>query len=89
MSAEVVPLPEHRPQDDPATLIDQLRAALRSRDVIGMAKGILIASEGVGPDEAFEILTRASQRENRKLREVAADLVTRAQATRRERHGAI
>jgi len=56
-------------------LNDQLREALASRDVIGQAKGILMAREVCTPDEAFDILRRGSQRTNRKLRDVAQDLV--------------
>lgn len=52
-----------------------LRAALDSRDTIGMAKGILMAREKCTPEEAFRMLTRASQRENRKLAQIAAELV--------------
>ena len=52
-----------------------LRRALESRDTIGMAKGILMAREGRTPDEAFEMLTRSSQRLNRKLAEIAAEIV--------------
>jgi len=40
-----------------------------------MAKGILMATEHIGPDEAFEILTRASQLENRKVRDIAGAIV--------------
>jgi len=58
-----------------SVLNDQLREAIASRDVIGQAKGMLMAREACGPDEAFDILRRASQRQNRKLREVAQDLV--------------
>lgn len=54
----------------------QLREALESRDVIGQAKGVLMERESCGPDEAFDMLRRASQRTNRKLRDVAQDLVT-------------
>ncbi len=48
-----------------------LEQALRSRDVIGQAKGILMAREHVSEDEAFDMLRRASQRLNVKLRDVA------------------
>ncbi|HZQ83196.1 MAG TPA: ANTAR domain-containing protein [Acidimicrobiales bacterium] len=51
---------------------EQLRVAIASRDVIGQAKGLLMARESCTADEAFEILRRASQRENLKLREIAA-----------------
>ncbi|MFL6207037.1 MAG: ANTAR domain-containing protein [Acidimicrobiales bacterium] len=51
--------------------------ALASRDVIGQAKGILMAQSGITADEAFDVLRRASQRMNRRLAEVAQDLVDR------------
>jgi GAF domain-containing protein len=52
-----------------------LEQALESRDLIGQAKGILMVRQSMTADEAFDILRRASQRSNRKLRDVAADLV--------------
>jgi hypothetical protein len=51
-----------------------LQKALMSRDVIGQAKGILMERLRVTPDDAFDILRRASQSLNLKLREVAAHL---------------
>ncbi len=56
-------------------LSEQLEEALASRDVIGQAKGIIMAQRGGGPDDAFDVLRRASQRENKKLREVAQAMV--------------
>ncbi len=53
----------------------QLREALTSRDVIGQAKGIIMEREKVDADRAFEILKTASQRTNRKLREIALEVV--------------
>lgn len=61
------------------TLVDHLRAALESRPVIEQAKGVLMARERCTPEEAFEALRRASQRENRRVRDLARDLVERAQ----------
>jgi GAF domain-containing protein len=55
----------------------QLREALRSRDVIGQAKGVLMERRGLSADEAFDVLRRTSQDLNVKLREVAETLVTR------------
>ncbi|MBW3614913.1 MAG: GAF and ANTAR domain-containing protein [Actinobacteria bacterium] len=52
-----------------------LRTAMQSRAVIEQAKGILMATQRCTADEAFQILVRASQRENRKLREMAEELV--------------
>ena len=62
-----------------AEMADNLRTAMASRATIEQAKGILMARGGITPDEAFEMLVRASQRENRKLRDVAVDLVDRVQ----------
>jgi len=53
----------------------QLREALASRDVIGQAKGIIMERERVDPDVAFDILKNLSQRRNRKLRDIAQDIV--------------
>ena len=50
----------------------QLREALRTRDVIGQAKGILMERRKLTADQAFEVLRRTSQRLNIKLRDVAA-----------------
>ncbi len=62
-----------------AETADHLRAAMVHRATIEQAKGILMARGGLSPDDAFNLLVKASQRENRKLREVAQDLVERAQ----------
>jgi GAF domain-containing protein len=57
------------------TLTEHLREALESRDVIGQAKGILMARRGCTPDAAFEALRKASQHRNIKLREIAEQVV--------------
>ena len=54
---------------------EQLESKSRSRDLTGMAKGIIIARQNVSEDEAFDSLRRASQRMNVKLREMAARVV--------------
>ncbi len=54
-----------------------LQEALESRDVIGQAKGILMARQNVSADDAFEILRQASQGSGRKLREIAVEVVKR------------
>ena len=59
---------------------EQMDEALASRDLIGQAKGILMAREGVNADEAFDMLRRASQRLNLKLRDVAGGIVDRSRA---------
>lgn len=54
---------------------DQLHHALTTRTVISQAQGMLMARQGITDDEAFDVLRRASQRANRKLRDIAADLI--------------
>jgi len=73
----------HQAYWDARSLSEQLSAAMASRAEIEQAKGILMALEGIGPDEAFNLLRHASQRENRKLRDVARDIVERAQHSSR------
>ncbi len=53
---------------------EQLQAAMASRGVIEQAKGIIMAQRRCSADEAFAILVRVSQHENRKLRDVAVAL---------------
>ncbi len=54
---------------------DQMRTALDSRDLIGQAKGILMERFKVTGDQAFRLLVGVSQQTNRKLTEIATDLV--------------
>jgi AmiR/NasT family two-component response regulator len=50
--------------------------ALASRDLIGQAKGILMERFKVNANDAFGLLILASQHANRKLRDVAGELVS-------------
>ena len=54
---------------------EQLRQAVNTRDLIGQAKGILIERYKISGDRAFSLLVRLSQNENRKLHDVAEELV--------------
>jgi transcriptional regulator with GAF, ATPase, and Fis domain len=65
---------------DARLLGEGLNEAMKCRAVIEQAKGILMACGGRSPDDAFQVLVRASQRENRRLSDVAADLVSRTVA---------
>ncbi|ADJ48290.1 hypothetical protein AMES_6465 [Amycolatopsis mediterranei S699] len=60
---------------------EHLRTALQTRAVIDQAKGILMAIRQISADEAFTLLVEQSQRENRKLRDVAAEFVNHATGT--------
>lgn len=55
----------------------QLRTALSSRAVIDQAKGVIMAVRHVDADAAFAVLVEQSQRENRKLRDIAARFIAR------------
>ncbi|MGH2806023.1 MAG: ANTAR domain-containing response regulator [Actinomycetota bacterium] len=59
-------------------LAEQLTEAIKTREIIGEAKGILMAQEGVSEDEAFDMLTRLSQNTNIKLRDIAQKIVDEA-----------
>lgn len=65
---------------DAYLLSENLNEAMKSRAVIEQAKGVIMAQSRVDADTAFDILRRASQRSNRKLRDVAADVVARFSA---------
>nr|WP_269809836.1 ANTAR domain-containing protein [Kineosporia rhizophila] len=55
---------------------EHLRAAMAARAVIEQAKGIIMAGRGCTAEEAFEVLRTESTHTNRKLRDIAQDLVT-------------
>jgi GAF domain-containing protein len=57
-----------------------MRLAMDSRAVIEQAKGVLMAQRRVNAEQAFEILREASQRYNRKLRDIAVGIVESTQA---------
>jgi GAF domain-containing protein len=59
-------------------LAEQMREAISSRAVIEQAKGVLVAQRGCPPEEAFRLLVAASQRSNRKLRDIAQEVVAGA-----------
>jgi len=63
-------------------LVTQLREAAEARHTIGMAQGILMATEGITSEAAFDVLRRSSNRWNTKLRTVAAELVARYEQPR-------
>ncbi|KOU60608.1 hypothetical protein ADK57_29900 [Streptomyces sp. MMG1533] len=66
---------------DSATEREQLTEAMRTRDLIGQATGILMERMDMDAAEAFESLVKASQRENVKLRDLARRIVDANNAT--------
>ena len=60
--------------DEARALSGDLRFALPNRFVIERAKGVVMGATQCDAEEAFEQLRRQSQRTNRPLREVAAEV---------------
>lgn len=58
-------------------LADQLQEALKSRSTIDQAMGVLMGQQRCDAETAFSLLRTHSQNNNRKLRDVAADIITR------------
>jgi transcriptional regulator with GAF, ATPase, and Fis domain len=73
-SAAIVSARRHARARD---LAAQLNQALLSRALIDHAIGILMAESHCGADQAFEVLKRASNNRRMKLRDLAAEIVTR------------
>lgn len=78
LAAHTAAVLEVRAEADAAAGLDaNLRDALRNRDIIGQAKGILVEREGIDEDKAFALLRSVSQRMNVKLSEIARTITTR------------
>jgi len=54
---------------------DQYQQGMATNREIGAAVGILMATHGISQDDAFAMLSKASQRLNRKLRDIATSIV--------------
>ena len=61
---------------DQTQMSDDLHGALASRAVIDQATGIIMAQQRFGAAAAFDILRRASQNRNIKVRDLAAEIVS-------------
>lgn len=55
--------------------VQQLETALETRIVIEQAKGVLAAQSGMPVEAGFDVLRQRSQLHNRKLRDIAAEIV--------------
>ncbi len=64
-----------------AQQIEHLERALRSSRRIGAAVGIVMATAKLNYDDAFAWLVAMSQRTNRKLRDVADDVLLTGEVT--------
>jgi GAF domain-containing protein len=54
---------------------DQLEEGMATNREIGAAVGILMATHNISQEQAFDLLSKASQRLNRKLRDIATGIV--------------
>ncbi|MFD9006451.1 ANTAR domain-containing protein [Streptomyces sp. NPDC059582] len=55
--------------------VEQLRRAMLTRPVIDLARGVLMATFRLSPEDAWGVLVRVSQRTNTKLHLVAEDVL--------------
>jgi GAF domain-containing protein len=75
-AAQAATLVAHaRSAEDARRLSEELRAAVRSRDVVATARGILMEREHLNEPDALALLVALARREHRDLQEVALGLV--------------
>lgn len=72
-----------RTVDRAGRLSAELRGALRRRDVINLAKGVVMGRDGTTEESAFAYLVSLSDRDHRPVHEVAARVVDSAQRRNR------
>jgi AmiR/NasT family two-component response regulator len=58
--------------------IEELQAGMMTRQMIGQAVGIVMATRAIDEKEAFDVLVRISQTTNTRLREIAEKVVEKA-----------
>ncbi|GAB95738.1 hypothetical protein BJY21_001272 [Kineosphaera limosa] len=66
--------------------VENLTTALATSRIIGTAVGVLVERLKLLPDAAFRVLAEVSQRTNRKVRDVASELVETGVLAHRESH---
>jgi GAF domain-containing protein len=66
---------QHRAARQAQHVNEQLQLALNSRIVIEQAKGVIAERAGLAVDDSFELLRDHARRHNRRLSEVARDVV--------------
>jgi transcriptional regulator with GAF, ATPase, and Fis domain len=58
-----------------------LQSALQTRHTIGIAQGLMMHRYGLTDEASFQVLRRLSSHQNRKLRDVAADVLNEFRST--------
>jgi GAF domain-containing protein len=56
-------------------LTDRLQGALRTREIIAEAQGVIMERQDIGEKEAFDVMRRSSRSSDRPLRQEAIDVV--------------
>ncbi|GAB2476141.1 ANTAR domain-containing protein [Jatrophihabitans fulvus] len=74
-SSETVDADLRRELEAARARIDNLLRALDTNRTIGVAIGVAVERWKLSPEGAFDLLLSVSQRTNRKLRDVAAEVV--------------
>jgi hypothetical protein len=69
---------------DYAREVENLQEAVKTRQAVGRAVGIVMERYGLNEERAFAFLARVSQTRNVKLRQVAAEMVTEAEERARD-----
>jgi anti-anti-sigma factor len=65
-------------------LSGRVQGALRTREIIAEAQGIIMEREDIGDKEAFDVMRRSSRSSSRPLRETARDVVNSTHHTSRD-----
>jgi len=65
---------------------DDLEAAMQSRTAINLACGVIMAQNRCSQEEAMAILTKVSSNRNRKLRDVASELIEQLSGSTAKTH---
>jgi GAF domain-containing protein len=68
--------------DNARLLSEDLRQAMRARDTVQLAKGVVMQRDGVSEDAAFQVLVGQARVAGRELREVADQIVGAAEQSR-------
>jgi GAF domain-containing protein len=74
-----------QPVDAPVRLSTSLKATMASREVIGLAAGVLMAREHISPESARSALLHQAQAQGRPMAQVAAEILEAAQASGQDR----
>lgn len=64
-----------QPLESPVRLSESLNAALKSREVIATATGLIMTRENLGPDAARTFLLERAFEEGRRVAEVASEIL--------------